>query len=142
MSGSKRLEGLGVITGYRAVLDPIRIGQAHVAIAVLTQRVLLVVQHSVFCWSGNTVSQLEAFCERGLLACPQQTGTLLCPTQRISDAREGCKAGASAEKSWTGQRGLVHGGEVEERRFSHSMICHAATSIRLFDQSSCRSRLS
>lgn len=27
----KRLEDLGVITGYRAVLDPIRIGQAHVA---------------------------------------------------------------------------------------------------------------
>ena len=27
----KRLEELGVITGYRAVLDPIRIGQAHVA---------------------------------------------------------------------------------------------------------------
>jgi Lrp/AsnC family transcriptional regulator, leucine-responsive regulatory protein len=27
----RRLEDLGVITGYRAVLDPIRIGQAHVA---------------------------------------------------------------------------------------------------------------
>jgi Lrp/AsnC family leucine-responsive transcriptional regulator len=27
----RRLEELGVITGYRAVLDPIRIGQAHVA---------------------------------------------------------------------------------------------------------------
>jgi Lrp/AsnC family leucine-responsive transcriptional regulator len=27
----KRLEQAGVITGYRAVLDPIRIGQAHVA---------------------------------------------------------------------------------------------------------------
>jgi Lrp/AsnC family leucine-responsive transcriptional regulator len=27
----KRLEALGVITGYRAVLDPIRMGQAHVA---------------------------------------------------------------------------------------------------------------
>ena len=27
----KRLEEAGVITGYRAVLDPIRIGQAHVA---------------------------------------------------------------------------------------------------------------
>lgn len=27
----KRLEDQGVITGYRAVLDPIRIGQAHVA---------------------------------------------------------------------------------------------------------------
>jgi len=27
----KRLEEMGVITGYRAVLDPIRIGQAHVA---------------------------------------------------------------------------------------------------------------
>ena len=27
----RRLEDLGVITGYRAVLDPIRVGQAHVA---------------------------------------------------------------------------------------------------------------
>ena len=27
----RRLEDLGVITGYRAVLDPIRIGQTHVA---------------------------------------------------------------------------------------------------------------
>jgi Lrp/AsnC family leucine-responsive transcriptional regulator len=27
----RRMEDLGVITGYRAVLDPIRIGQAHVA---------------------------------------------------------------------------------------------------------------
>jgi Lrp/AsnC family leucine-responsive transcriptional regulator len=27
----KRLEAVGVITGYRAVLDPIRMGQAHVA---------------------------------------------------------------------------------------------------------------
>ena len=27
----KRLEDLGVITGYRAVVDPIRMGQAHVA---------------------------------------------------------------------------------------------------------------
>lgn len=27
----KRLEGAGVITGYRAMLDPIRLGRAHVA---------------------------------------------------------------------------------------------------------------
>jgi Lrp/AsnC family leucine-responsive transcriptional regulator len=27
----KRLEAAGVITGYRAVLDPVRLGQAHVA---------------------------------------------------------------------------------------------------------------
>lgn len=27
----KRLEEAGVITGYRAILDPIRMGQAHVA---------------------------------------------------------------------------------------------------------------
>jgi len=30
-AGLKRLEEAGVITGYRAILDPIRMGQAHVA---------------------------------------------------------------------------------------------------------------